>query len=237
MSANIAELHTDEIPPRLERQIEELLASYEVAMERLAVKERDLEDRYQATQQFIDSQINKVNSLLKNLREIMTEAGAARWRLAAQETLQLGDKQLAKLRKISSDANSVIKESCNRFERTSSTAVKNVNDAINTLKLDEFKSHVEQSYIQMKITSISGLEKIFELLRWFHWKNLALALGISLVIALVIGLYINDEWPWEMHQDVIKERTAGKALISAWPHLSKQDRQFIKNKIFTLSQK
>jgi hypothetical protein len=112
-----------------------------------------------------------------------------------------------------------------------------VNEAIHAFKIDDFKYFIEESYEQVKNNSTKTVEEISNILQWFHWKNLALALGLSLVVAVMVGLYINAEWPWEIHQSVVKERAAGKALMNAWPHLSKDDQAFLQDKILKTNQK
>jgi hypothetical protein len=221
----------------LEQQIAELIATYEIAMDRLVKREKSLEEQHQASEKLLQNQLDKINSLMNDLREVMTEAGAARWRLSAQEALRLGDLQLQTLKKVNEDTKNHLQESCSRFERASNSTVKNVHEIMDNLKLDEFKTYVEKSYEEVSKTSSSALEKISTIFNWFQWKNMALALGLSIVAAVVIGLYIDDEWPWELHSNVVKERSAGEALMNAWPHLDKADQAFLENKILHLKNK
>jgi hypothetical protein len=226
-----------EIPASLMQQVAELIASYEMAMERLHAREKALDEQFEASEKFLDNQLEKVNTLVSDLREIMTEAGAARWRLSAQEALRLGDGQLQHLKKTSDDLKLLLNESCDRFERTSHSTTKTIHEAIDAFKVDEFKKYVEISHEEVKKTSTSAIAKINEILRWFQWKNLGLALGLSIISAVVIGLYIDDEWPWELHSKVVKERAAGEALMNAWPHLNQADQQYLEQKILKLSKK
>jgi hypothetical protein len=235
MSANLATELPKVIPSAVERQIAELIASYEIAMDRLAAREKALEAQFHSSENFLNEQLEKINTLMAELREIMTEAGAARWRLSAQEALKLGDTQLQSLHKLSEETRTMVRESCARFERTSSSTVKNVNEAVNSFNVEEFKNFVEYSYEKVKSASSVAVEKITDILRWFQWKNLLIALGLALVVAVAIGLYIDDEWPWEIHQKVVDQRKAGVALMNAWPHLNKNDQQFLQQKILDLS--
>jgi hypothetical protein len=219
------------LSPEIEQQIAELIAAYEIAMARLNAREKNLDEHFELSEKFLNEQIEKVNALMADLREVMTEAGAARMRLSMQEALKLGEAQLSTLKKLNTETESLMSDSCIRFEKTSNSTVKNVNEAINAFKIDDFKNFVEQSYEQVKNNSIKTVDDVSKILRWFHWKNLSLALGLSLVVAVVIGLYINAEWPWEIHQSVVKERAAGKALMNAWPHLGKDDQAFLEKKI------
>ena len=122
-------------------------------------------------------------------------------------------------------------ESCTRFEKTSLATIKNVHAAVTAFKIEDFNNFFESSYTQIKNNTLKITLNISSFLHKFHWKNLSLTLGISLVIAVIMGLYINAEWPWEIHQSVVKERVAGKALMNAWAHLKKTDKLILQNKL------
>jgi len=207
---------TTELSPEIEQQLSALMTSYEATLAHLNAREKNLNEH-----------IEKINALMNDLRQLMTEANV----------LKLGENQLENLKKMNSDIQNTISDSCSRFEKTSVATVKNVNEAINALKVDDFKYFIEESYDQAKNNSMKTVDEISKILRGFHWKNLALALGLSLVVAVLIGLYMNAEWPWEIHQSVVKERAAGKALMNAWPHLNKDDQAFLQDKILNISQK
>ena len=60
---------------------------------------------------------------------------------------------------------------------------------------------------------------------WLH--NLSMIFTVTLLASMMMGLYLNDEWPWEYHNDVVQERQIANAVLQAWPNLSKRDRQLI----------
>lgn len=224
-----------EIPQELSTQLAELVASYEIAVDKIAEHEKVIEQRMQTADQFLSEQVDKINALMTDLREVMTEAGAARSRIAAKEALNVSETQIQHLKQMSTDTNQTLRESCERFDRTISSTAKNISEAIGTFKMDEFQKFTEQSCLQVKDTAAGAIGKMTDIVRWFHWKNLALAAGLSLVVAIFMGLYINDEWPWEMHGNVVKQRNAGQALMNAWPNLNKQDQQYLEQGIMKLS--
>lgn len=215
----------------LEQQISDLVAAYEAAMYRIHQREKVLETHIQLSESFLNTQIEKINILMSELRAIMTEENIAKWQISAHETLTLGDTQLQSLRKLKEETKSLMNESCTRFERTSHTTVKHIHDAIQHFKLDDFKQYVEKSYDGVKDASSSVIDKTTSILAWFQWKNLLLALGLSIVVGVAIGLYIDGEWPWELHSTVVKQRTAGEALINAWPELNNTDQEYLEDKI------
>lgn len=225
------------IPPDLEEQVGELIAAYEIAMDRLAQREKALEIQFQSSDKFLNEQMEKITNLMSDLGEIITEAGAARWRLSAQDALRLGDLQLSTVKKLSEETKNLLTESCLRFERTSQSTIKNVQEAVSMFKVDEFKAYTEQCCEEVRKNSSAAVQKINEIFSWFQWKNMALVLGLSIIAAVVIGLYIDDEWPWELHDKVVKERAAGQALMNAWPHLSEVDHQYLENKLLQAGKK
>lgn len=225
------------IPSHLEQQVGELVAAYEITMEKLSQKERALELQFQASDQFLNEQMEKINSLMTDLGEIITEAGAARWRLSAQDALRLGDLQLNMVKKLSEETKNLLNDSCSRFERASQTTIKNMQDAVSLYKIDDFKTYTEICVDKVKKESSQAVEKMADVFSWFQWKNMILTLGLSVIAAVVIGLYIDDEWPWELHSKVVKERAAGQALMNAWPHLDAVDHQYLENKLTAASKK
>jgi len=215
----------------LEHQISELIATYETAMSRIAQREKILETHIQASENFLNTQIEKINVLMAELQTLITEESIAKWHDSAQEALKIGDTQLQSLRKLKDETKNLMNESCTRFERTSNTTVRHIHEAIHNFNLDDFKQYIEKSYDGVKKASSSAVEKIGDALHWFQWKNLVFTLGLSIVAGVAIGLYIDGEWPWELHSTIVNERTAGEALIKAWPRLSITDQQYLEDKI------
>src|SRR5476651_1336742 len=95
------------LSPEIEQQVSELVASYEIAMARLNAREKSLDEHFEISEHFLNEQIEKVNALMADLREVMTEAGAARMRLSMQEALKLGETQLSTLKKLNAETESL----------------------------------------------------------------------------------------------------------------------------------
>jgi len=215
----------------LEQQVGELVAAYEITMERLAQKEKALEAHFQASDNFLNDQLEKMNLLIVELAEMITEAGAARWRLSAQDALRLGDLQLNTVKKLSEETKNLMNESCAKYEKASEAATRNLKEAIAQFKIEDYKIYTETCAEEVKKSSSLAIQKIVGIFHWFQWKNMLLCLGLSIIAAVMIGLYIDDEWPWELHSKVVKERAAGQALMNAWPHLDPADHQYLENKL------
>lgn len=63
--------------------------------------------------------------------------------------------------------------------------------------------------------------------RSMQWRLLGLSVVTSLITAFVVGLYISDEAPWDMHHQALNERQAGKLLLQAWPKLTRHEQHKI----------
>ena len=44
---------------------------------------------------------------------------------------------------------------------------------------------------------------------------------------MITGLYLDDEWPWEAHSEVVQQRNLALSVEKTWPILSLADQQNI----------
>lgn len=59
------------------------------------------------------------------------------------------------------------------------------------------------------------------------WRSISVALLTTVVSVFIFSIYANGEYPWEMRQQAMNERDAGRVLLNAWPSLTLEE----KNKI------
>jgi len=202
---------------QLMQEMANFVAMYEVFEEKLIAREMVIAEKLHASGTAFAQQLASVNELLNNFQEVMSETGAARWRLAAETAAKDGRTHINELQQASTKIAAALQEGCERFQQTAQqTSHELVTAATQATPMGEFKQTIH-----------TIIERIAELIRWFHWKNFAMILALTLLVVLLTGLYDNDEWPWELHNKAVKERTAGKALIAAWPHLTPQEQQAI----------
>lgn len=220
------------------KRMGEFIAYFEVAERRMSEWKRDLEQQVAANQGHIQQQLQDIRLCINELQEIMTEAGAARWRIAAESALQQGKNHLHTLEQIGNqhlgqlehnldELQSLAKKSFDRLDRASAYTIKNISDAISSFRINDFQRLTEQSCAIVEDTSNLAVTKLQQTVKWFHWKNLALAATIAIFSTLSIGLYLNDEMPWEIHKHVAEQRHYGQALMNSWPALTEQERQRI----------
>jgi hypothetical protein len=161
----------------------------------------------------------------------MTDAGAARWRLAAEKALKDGEEHLTNIREATTEFVEKSKETFNKLDHVTGKSMKGISEAIQLFKVDDFQHVANDSVKLMKSTCNVAVRKVSDVIRWFHWRNLGMVLSVTLVVTMITGLYLNDEWPWETHKEVMQQRSLAEAVVSAWPHLDNTDQQEILNTI------
>lgn len=214
---------------RIFREMADFIALYETIDEKLTAREIALENKLIASEKALLEQLGQIKSVFKDFQSIMTEAGAARWRIAAENALHEGKQHLDNLTEVASNITQSIQDGCNNLNQTTSQSIAKFNLATNTFRAEEFKNSAYQGSELIKNTSISQINRALDLVKWFHWKNLTMAFVLTLFVVFLSGLYVGDEWPWELHSQAVKERSAGKTLLNAWPHLSLLQQQTILN--------
>lgn len=63
--------------------------------------------------------------------------------------------------------------------------------------------------------------------KYRKWRSVTLTLVTTLITAIIFGMYANNEYPWEMHQQATSERNAGRILLHAWPSLTHEEKSKI----------
>lgn len=213
------------------RHVAEFIVNFEIAEKKMDEWERML---YQQEER-VKQQLQAIYDSTDELRAIMTEAGAARWRLSAEQALNQGKEHIVVLKDLSEEQVKLqrernehfmrlAKKTFERLDRASEHAIITIKASIDSFNPIEIKQVAEHSRYVLESTSSKAITTIEKLHQWFHWKSLGMALAMTIITSLTLGLYINDELPWERHQEVALQRNAGEALIKAWPRLSQEQR-------------
>lgn len=208
-------------------KVAEFVALFETAEEKLKHREHAIEQRLIATEKRIGEQLLQIKSVLADFQNIMTEAGAARWRVAAEQSMKKNDEYLKNVRYATDEFIRCTDESYQKLNKATDYTVKGLSKAIHSFRMDDFQSVTTTSVDMVRGTCEKSIRKMNEVIRWFHWRNIALVLSVTIVVTMVTGLYMNDEWPWESHQQVMQQRHLATAVEAAWPHLSSIDQQEI----------
>lgn len=211
------------------RQMADFIALYETIEEKLVAREIALEGKLIAGEKLLAEQLAKIKESFVSFQAIMTDAGAARWRIAAENALKEGGQHIRELQETSVQINQALKQGCDAFEKAATDTIAGIAEAGNSFQALGFKEAVAKGCEQVKETSSIGIKRLSKFLKSFHLKSIVLSLTLTMFAVFLTGLYINNEWPWEIHMQASKERHAGQTLLAAWPHLTPAEQQDILN--------
>lgn len=226
MTAQLDEMDVAKLRQVLNRMAD-FIALFETTEEKMRDREQTLQNNMTSCERFVNSQLEKVQTVIRDFQSIMTETGAARWRVAAEGALKEGKDHLKEIQKVTNEFLGQTRDTCERLDRATSYTVKSISQAVSTFDPEEIRQLTNESTAQIKQSCNSTLQRVTNIIRWFHWKNLGMVLTMTLIVTMVTGLYLNDEWPWETHYQVKQQRTLAKAVTVAWPELTASDKNNI----------
>lgn len=209
------------------REVADFNAIFETVQEKLKAREMALEQKLNAAGQQLSNQLVEIQRSLEIFANFMTEEGAARSRMAIKQAKEETQSALQTLKSTCEEIKHTVEETETRLDHTITQTLTHVAEITKSFPADEFKQVTEKSCAEIKETSNNAMKQMVNFGRLFHRKNLIMAFVLTLFMAFVLGLYLNGEWPWEIHQQVIKERNAGRALLTAWPKLTPAEQQAI----------
>lgn len=228
--SSISDNANDQIQMRtILREMADFIALYETIEEKLVAREAALEEKLLMGEKLIAEQLAKIKTSFTSFQAIMSDSGAARWRIAAESALREGAEHIKVLQDSSFEVSQAFKEGYDRLEKITNTAVKNITDATNTFRAADFKEAAIEGSGQIKEISNTGIKRITKLIQTFHFKSFVASLFLTVFVVFLTGLYMNNEWPWEIHRQAAKERNAGQTLLAAWPRLTIAEQQNIIN--------
>jgi hypothetical protein len=204
-----------------------LITAAQSAKDLLAAREKALENRLTKAEQLLGSGIKDIQTVVSHFQTILNTASANSWRTQAEATYKEGKTQAEMLQATQVDIQKSLKESCTRLNQAATQVVKSTSKVLGNLHPNELSQLVDLCNDEVKTTSQLANRQMVGVVRWFHWKNLALVFFLSALVTLSTGLYVNAEWPWETHKAVVKQRAAGQALLDTWYQLSQNDQQLV----------
>lgn len=217
------------------RRTGEFIAYFELAETKMIEWRQTLEQQTTIQQTQFQQQFDTIRSQLESLQEILTEAGLARFRIAANTALNQGKEYLDSMQKTEQHFLKLVANCQRDLNQMSTSALEQITDhtQVSMQKLDNHLSNYDvQHFHRIANESCEQVEKSAQqvittsgkILRLFQWRAVALAFLTTVITALAVGLYMNDEYPWEIHQHAMNERGAGKMLMNAWPKLTYQEK-------------
>lgn len=229
---NLVHDHEDQIEPNVfEAAKEQLITSMNAAKNMLLTREKAFETKLSNAEHFVDTNLKNIQAIIVEFQNTLDKAGAQTWRSHAEAIFKEGKDQAETLKQLSGDLQKTIKETRTRLDHVSTQLVKNMDKSLGALHPNEFQQLIINSSNEIKTISTFALRQVNSMIKWFHWKNLATVVLLCVLATITVGLYIDDEWPWEAHKTVVKQRNAGQALMDSWPHLSQVDQRLVMNNI------
>lgn len=223
------------------RHAGEFIAYFELAESKMIAWRQEIEQQAHNQQEMLSHQVSQLQNELSDLQEVLTQAGLARLRITAEQALQQGESHLQLMQDTSQqvmeelqaqqrELNKMLQKHLQIIEQHTSQSINQVSFQLRDYDIHQFHRIADESCFRVEESSKNAVQQCSSLLKSFQKRVFGMTLITSLVAALAIGLYANNEWPWEMHQHARNEREAGRTLLKAWPNLSEPER----NKILSI---
>lgn len=223
---------------QLSKRAATFIAQFEVAQEKVEHWQQTISDIISEQNNRLQSQLVSIEQQSTALSEMMTDTGAARFRVAAEKSLQQGREHINAIDSLFQGQQKNFEIQQKKLDNTVSTHMQEMEKAENRvsrkiqnflaqLNVEEMRELADTSRIAIEKTSADAILQSSRQLRWFNWKHFAFVITAIAFNTLVLTMYLNDEMPWETHQHASQERVAGKALMHAWPSLPEASKQKI----------
>lgn len=220
------------------RHTGEFIAYFELVESKMITWRQDIELQAQTQEKKTASQLQVLHEEMEALQDVLTQAGLARLRLRCEEALQQGEAHLTALQNTGQQLladmtdqqnkfRQMITESITMLETHTDQAIAKIHNQLAAYDPEHFQRVANNSYEQVEKVSSNAIQKSAGLLRNFQWRSMALAFSTTIVATFVLGMYLSNEMPWEIHQQAKNEREAGRTLLKAWPLLSQQEQNKI----------
>ena len=222
------------------RHTGEFIAYFELAETKMMEWRHDIEQQAQTHHHKAQQQLQNLQNEFTALQEVLTQAGLARFRLTAEKTLKQGEEHIELLQKTSqqiindmmikqNEFSKLMEKNLLQIEQHTIGAVEHIDSQLAQYDVQHFRRIASDSCEQVEKAATNAVAKSAHILHNFQWRSVMLVLLTTILTVFAIGLYISNEFPWELHQHAMNEREAGKVLIKAWPALSQEERIKILN--------
>lgn len=212
---------------KLMKDLGSFIALYEQSDDQLKVRKEEMDNYFQTFKSEMKNQFATIQQAVTELSEVMTAAGAARWRVAAEKAVSQGEDHLKTMREVCDGYKKLTQESVTRLDQVSVSTEKRIAKALHNLSDENFAAvqalgeRTQAVYDELDAEARGAIATIRKLLRWLKWDRIGTAVIAGLVASLLVAVYVNGESPWESHKHSVQERTIGKTLLTVWPSLDK----------------
>lgn len=175
----------------------------------------------------IEQQFRQLSNNIQHLRDIMSHSGAQKLREESEQLSQQSKQEIRVLESIYRETKTVIGAQCVQLNKASMTTVKHVSQLVSTARKNHLKKVTGENLAKLQKNYDINRQTLQRAVKSLHWKNVIMAVMLTLVTASVVSLYVDNAWPWEAHHQILKQREAGKILLRLWPQLSPKDQAII----------
>jgi hypothetical protein len=217
------------------RRTGEFIAYFELAETKMMEWHQDIDKRTEHQEKQFEDQLKSIQIELNSLQEIFTMAGLAKFRQATDQVLTQGQSYLKAMQETQSnilnelsafktELNTFSDNAVQRLEKQTTLATEAIKAEFQQYDTQTFSQLAKESCQQVEQAANHAIQTSSKFLKFFNWRTAALSVLTTLLTAFAIGLYVSDEYPWEIHQHAMNERGAGKLLMNAWPKLSYKEK-------------
>jgi hypothetical protein len=211
----------------LSQKIADFIVKAEFNRSSHETNDSSISQHFQEKEREISNVVKTIAAEIHHFKSLMTRAGAIQWHDATKNLLEESKKEVQSIEATYLDASHTIEQQCEKLNQSSMHTVKNVAQLVTLSKHNPLQKLSEEKSKEIRTSCETHLGKVEHTVRSFQWKNIAIAMFLSMVVSIIVSLYINDEWPWQAHDQVVKQREAGKILLDSWQQLSQSDRALI----------
>jgi hypothetical protein len=209
-------------------QMAKFIALYEQSAQKIERHEVTSGQRLQESEKYFRSRLEEVNRSINDMRSMMTEIGVARFAVLAEETLQKGETHIEVLKQNSDDAQAQLAAGILQLETAVKKAAEDFAKASKSIRLEELKELTDEAARRINDTTERAVRRLTGTLSWLHWERISVIFIIALIVALATGAF-GGGFSSESKKTLQNERFVGQAILRAWPELSEEDKEKIKN--------
>lgn len=213
------------------RHTSEFIAYFEVAEQKMEEWRAHLEEQTA----HLEQQRRIINNELASINSTLSDAGVTRFRITAEHILLQGEAHLKALENNSlrfmqqleeqqQQTQLVTKQCIEKIEQHTLTAMATLKEELAQYDTAQFHRIANESCDHVERIANAAVSKSKKLIGVFQLRYSLFAVFTTIITAFILGLYLSDEFPWETHHQAMNERHAGKILLDAWPHLSKEEK-------------
>lgn len=216
------------------RRTGEFIAYFELAETKMLEWRQTIEQREAALNANIEAHFVNLEKMMTTLENAFTQAGVARFRIQSLELLEQGQahlnaisqverKLLLKLTAQQRTLHDLSEKSIQQMTTHTHHALLAFDEKLSAMDALNLKLKNNDAMLEIKTSEPQTIKQSPKK----AWHTTFKTIAASLLAALAVGLYLTDEYPWEIHQHAKNERTAGQLLKGAWPKLTQLEKEKI----------